>query len=744
MTVSRTFEAWRRAGLAAAVTGQPAAGSGRAALPVDVGLVGGTQTAHVPVELMGPGDVAGLDPAEILRTEPADGCPDFEPSAFAYVELASPDLPWRFTPVGEVARDLADPEPGHTGVTHRHRHVSPWLALVVVPEDLAVLDPGTSRGVPRLRCDARQLPPAPESWAWAHVQVSRAGTATDELARVLCPRRLEPDTRYLACLVPTYAAGVDGGTSLAPAWPASGETSLPAYASFRFGTAAAGSFETLARRLRPRPAPSRASGRPLGCDAPGWGVEGTTAATIMQGALRPLSGAPEPAPERGLAGRLAAAVSGGGTVGVELRPPLYGQDHAGGATAVSASTPGWFPELNTDPRRRLAAGLGAWVVAVEQDDLADRAWQQLAQPLPEKQAALGAHVAMCLAGKHAAALQSRGADAVTATMARLVRAGGPASAPGRAAARLRTRTPLTATADTTADTKTSTQRFAPTFTEPALGHLRAIDPDWLVPGSGDLADDSVAALATNPAFVEAFMVGLNHALARELVWRGYPLDPTHTMLTRFWGTSTTEPDVHPADQWDAASPLGSHSTSGRVVLLLKGALLSHFPTASVRLVGTRPDGTERSVPPDLAATLTPGTTVVGFPLTPDQALHPDPKGPDGVSAWSVAIEESVRHTRFGVDDAVQHHDSTPPPGWQDLDWGHPHLRADDGPLVHVPVAGPLDGVTRPLTASPQPVAVPQATWGADAGQLAAALQRPAFCVRIPLRLWLDDPGQPAA
>src|SRR5205823_13040407 len=130
-----------------------------------------------------------------------------------YVGVASPDLPWRFTPVGATSADLPDPA---GGPARTQRRVQPWLALVVVPADLATLAPAAPGGVATLRCPAGELPDPAEAWAWAHVQITHQ--ATEPLAdvaavpgrataRLLCPRRLTGGQRYLACLVPTFAAG---------------------------------------------------------------------------------------------------------------------------------------------------------------------------------------------------------------------------------------------------------------------------------------------------------------------------------------------------------------------------------------------------------------------------------------------------------------------------------------------------------------------------------------------------------
>ena len=753
MGVTRTFLAWYRTGLATALAGLPPAGSARAGLPADLTLTGATaRTSHVPVQLAGPGDVAGLDPAEVRRCEPYDGCADFEPEYLAYVELASPDLPWRFSPIGPATSPLHNPEDPAAAPATQHR-LTPWLALVVVAADQASVAPAVTGRLPVLTCPASELPNPAEMWGWAHVQVSAtdgadpvaaAGDPSRSVARLVCPRHLEPGIAYQAFLVPTFAAGVTAagpaGPGLAtasvdplqPAWGGTGPVSLPVYYSYAFTTGQVGTFETLARRLRPHAAPAATAGRTVAIDAPGWDVVGPTgAAVLVQGALRPVPSSPaEPPPDPAYAAQLAAAISVKGT-GLQLRPPVYGQDYAGGTTVVQGTIPGWLTALNTDPRRRLAAGLGAWAVAVMQDELADRAWQQLATAGLAEPAAADSDLAGALGGTLAARAAGTPAAALPTTLARLSRAGGPLARTGTATAH----TILAPAAPREAAT-TGPNRLAPTFDDPAYTYLAAISPEWLLPGAGDIPDDSIVVMQTNPAFTEAYLVGLNHALARELAWRRFPLDPTATMFRRFWAAAPGAPDaaIAPIGQWEADSGLGDHSPAAdQLVLLVRGALLRRFPTAAVYLSGTQSDGTERHLTPSLAATLGAGTTFFGFAITPGEALHPAPDS--GVTAWSVVLQESVDHVRYGLDDAPADGSTATVHGWQDLDWAHPQAAGH----TNLPVAGPLAGVSRPLTATTGHVTAPAAIWGADSGQLAAALTRPAFRVRIPIALWVAAP-----
>lgn len=803
MATSRSFWAWHRRGLAAALTGSPAAGAARAGIPVTVSL-DAAHTQDVPVDLLGPGDVAALDPAEVTRTEPADGCPDFEPSAMPYVELRHADLPWRFTPHGPQSADLSDPEHRNEPPSQQRR-LRPWLGLVVVEESAATLTT-TPRGGPALQCDAALLPAPEDLWAWAHVQLGgeSAGASAETLsdptrafARILCPIQLAADQRYVACLVPTYAAGlaaagISGGAGndpLGPGWPPTGQVTLPVYLTWRFATTGAGSFETLARRLRPRPVPAAAHGVPLRIDSAGWGAKARAGTTVvMQGALRPLGPATdEPPADAGFASSLASVVSASG-VGLELRPPLYGQDHMGGATAVTPGVAGWFTSLNTDARRRFAAGLGAWAVAIDQDDLCDEAWRQLAAARPGGVAGPGAEIAEAVLGalvdRHGistltgpsgpsgpsdvpgpSGLSGLGHLAGPGTV-RLLRPGGPLARVGFASAaaglgvgaeagpepfltRRRTGHPVRGTArrtdgrlngrlgggtsggddDAGVGVPALSGRFSPTFEDPAFARLRAIAAEWILPGLEDLPEDSVILVRTNPAFVESFLIGLNHALARELQWRRFPLEVTGTMFGRFWPGAAS---VAPLASWDPISALGTHvGAASQVVVVLRGSLLRRFPTTTIYLSGQRPGQVEEQVVlPTVSASVGVDTTLVGFPMSVAELSTPSVPG----QVWSVVLQESVTHARFGLDDAPADGTIATLNSWADLDWSHPQVAGHR----HVPVAGPLAGVTRP-TGPTTPLGTPeQARWAADSGAMAAALNRVPVRVRIPASLWLNE------
>ena len=113
------------------------------------------------MRLYGPGDVTGIDPQQVVRTEPRHLATDFEPNYFPAIEFDRPDFPWLFTPAKADAAGK----------------LRPWLCLVVVRKQEGVtLRTDRNLPLPVLEIKAparpeRELPDLSESWAWAHAQV---------------------------------------------------------------------------------------------------------------------------------------------------------------------------------------------------------------------------------------------------------------------------------------------------------------------------------------------------------------------------------------------------------------------------------------------------------------------------------------------------------------------------------------------------------------------------------------------
>jgi hypothetical protein len=423
-----TFVPWLRRGLAAEITAvddlgtQPqAAAPGRPTLDVeltlDVAAAPGTAAPPRPsitrtVQILGAGDVAMLKDEAILRTHPKNGALGATPDELAFVEFYDEDLPWRYTPARATGSRLR-----------------PWLALLVLtPEEFTIRDRGEHQP-PVLTLSARaQLPPAAETWAWAHAQLSGPVTLpTDPAAlgpaigaaiesdldharsRLLSPRRLLGGAQYHAFLVPAFETGrlaglgraLDTVPSLEPSWGQPQhdvDRDLPVYHQFSFRTSLTGDFETLARRLKPEPVGDKFGKRDMDVSRPGYGLETRDGAVAgLEGALAPphLSRDDfDPAwddvaadLERTLdagADALAAPAPGQPRPRLLVVPPAYGRLHVGIGRVLDAREAGtvddplfWLAELNLDVRNRAAAGLGTETVRRRQDELVQRAWEQV-------------------------------------------------------------------------------------------------------------------------------------------------------------------------------------------------------------------------------------------------------------------------------------------------------------------------------------------------------------------------------
>jgi hypothetical protein len=379
---------WVRRGLASLITGQPA--TNFASLPVSLAVNGAPATAP-PIRLIGPGDVTALDPRAVVRTEPRDGAPAFEPNYLAAVEFALPDLPWMFTPTAPAGGRL-----------------KPWICLVVVPDGDGVVIERLPGGMNVLHIDSpldpkSELPDLATIDAWAHAQVTGSGLAgaalnaaldgdpSLALSRLIAPRELEAGKSYIACVVPTYRAGVNAALGrpvddrdLAPAWDSSVAAPfvLPVYYQFRFHTGLDGDFASLARRIKPPKTPVEAGTRTMDVSRPGFGAADAPGVTLgLEGALRSVDNRPTAWPagaQSAYEAQLRKALAPPAAADPVVAPPTYGSAQTG-ADLSAAAPPVWSSQLNLDPRSRAAASAGAQVVQRDREALVASAWDQLGE-----------------------------------------------------------------------------------------------------------------------------------------------------------------------------------------------------------------------------------------------------------------------------------------------------------------------------------------------------------------------------
>ena len=171
---------------------------------------------------------------------------------------------------------------------------------------------------------AEELPDPSQCALWAHAFAATAvhteGTsdpvetttgAALSGCRLVAPRRLQPQTSYIAALVPTFSAAALAGLGrsdqevaaalAAPqptfAWSTSdASVDLPVYLHWEFSCGAGGDFESLARAMHEVSVPPTFGTRPLDLGLAGAGMPVTTSlGTVFRGALTAPGIAAQPA-----------------------------------------------------------------------------------------------------------------------------------------------------------------------------------------------------------------------------------------------------------------------------------------------------------------------------------------------------------------------------------------------------------------------------------------------------------------
>jgi len=152
--------------------------------------------------------------------------------------------------------------------------------------------------------------------------------------------------------------------------------------------------------------------------------------------------------------------------------------------------------------------------------------------------------------------------------------------------------------------------------------------------------NTVVPLATNTPFVEAYLVGLNTELGRELLWREFPAPPRSTYFTRFWDTAISPgepPDIAPLAEWGDRALGGVVGRPERFVLLLRSELLRRYPHAMVYVTRPGSNPPENSYPL-FSGAMEPDVRFFGFDLDLDQMRQ-----------RSLVIQEQPSAPRFGIE-----------------------------------------------------------------------------------------------
>jgi len=174
--------------------------------------------------------------------------------------------------------------------------------------------------------------------------------------------------------------------------------------------------------------------------------------------------------------------------------------------------------------------------------------------------------------------------------------------------------------------------------------------DWILPGVDQVGTNTVGAVATNQRFIEAYMVGLNHEMARTLLWNEYPTDQRGSYFRQFWDSRgvTNAGDLHdvqPLHQWTSTF-LGTHNARTNpisLVLLVRADLIRRYPNVVVYALPAPPSG---QFPPTTSGTET--LPLFSGHLGGDIAFYGFPG--NVTSSFLFVLQEQPAEPRFGRQD----------------------------------------------------------------------------------------------
>lgn len=231
---------------------------------------------------------------------------------------------------------------------------------------------------------------------------------------------------------------------------------------------------------------------------------------------------------------------------------------------------------------------------------------------------------------------------------------------------------------------------APEFPQPMYRPLAEISQDWMLPGLDRVLADTLTLATSNQAFIEAYMVGLNHEMARELLWHEYPTDQRGSYFRQFWdpagyvaadGPQLDEEalkDIEQIHKWPKGAALGQNrphkSPAGELlVLVVRGELLKRYPNTVVYAVEARAPAAGSEVHelgtaerhPVFSGQLPPDVAFFGFELTGEQA-----RGSSTRPGWFFVLQEQPSEPGFGLDPADGPRGGEEVETWDELSWGH--------------------------------------------------------------------------
>ena len=81
---------------------------------------------------------------------------------------------------------------------------------------------------------------------------------------------------------------------------------------------------------------------------------------------------------------------------------------------------------------------------------------------------------------------------------------------------------------------------APKINDSMYNPLKKISLDYILPGIGNIDNNTVFLLEENRRVIESYLIGLNNEANRELLWREFPTDQRGTVFSYFWDPARLE------------------------------------------------------------------------------------------------------------------------------------------------------------------------------------------------------------
>lgn len=286
----------------------------------------------------------------------------------------------------------------------------------------------------------------------------------------------------------------------------------------------------------------------------------------------------------------------------------------------------------------------------------------------------------------------------------------------------------------------------PDFDDPMYKKLADISSELLLPNLKLIPQNTISLLKTNPKFIESYLVGLNHEMGKELLWREYPTDQRGSYFRQFWDVNgiikpdenktpaelgEAHKDIKPIHTWPLASSLGDHNNritqnnTEQLVLVIRGDLLNKYPNTFIfaqKAVAGHIAG-EPEIDRDLTdaefrdhikfplykAEVGPDIKFFGFDLTIEQARGTETTSPFTDNfGWFFIIQQVPGEPQFGMD--VNFNQGDDGLTWDDLAWDQ---FASDMTFIKAGVKPSMDPET--------------IKWGTDAASMAYILfQKPSM------------------